>query len=110
MVSEKLKGIIFDKLYKDLVHVEIIEHEGSIWFIDRKEKYWYFRYHEDGMLWWRRFYFENFFNLFSLSMEDFLPILCEWIEVVLDCSVNRNITYGLTNSSLSDEVLKVTDT
>ena len=41
MISERLKKVIFDKLYNDLFNVEIIPY-NNIWFIDRDNKYWYF--------------------------------------------------------------------
>jgi hypothetical protein len=87
MISDKIKKIIFDKLYKDLSNVEIIPHEDSIWFIDRKEKYWYFEFTKSGELWWRYFFFTNFFNLFSMEYKEFEPIIIEWVEEVLNSKV-----------------------
>ena len=78
-INPKLKKIIFDKLYKDLSHVEIILHETkSIWFIDRKEKYWIFELKNSGHLWWRWAFFSKFFHLFSMQPSDFEPIISEW--------------------------------
>jgi len=53
MISDKLKKIIFDKLYKDLFKVEIIPYNDNLWFIDREYKYWYFELKKDGTLWWK---------------------------------------------------------
>ena len=86
-MNPKLKKIIFNKLYKDLSHVEIILHKDSVWFIDRKEKYWYFEYNKNGTLYWRWQYFIDFFKLFSFGKDDFEPIVSEWVEEVLNCKV-----------------------
>ena len=87
MISDKIKKIIFDKLYGDLSNVEIIPHENSIWFIDREEKYWYFEFTKSGELWWRYTFFTNFFNLFSMEYKEFEPIISEWVEEVLNSKV-----------------------
>jgi hypothetical protein len=88
VMDPRLKQIIFDKLYEDLKDVEIIPHDRSIWFIDVKEKCWYFEYREIGVLWWRWDFFDDFFNLFSLTGTDCAYILSEWVEEVLNCKVN----------------------
>ena len=90
MIHDKLKKIIFDKLYKDLSHVEIIPFKNSIWFIDREERYWYFEYEKPDVLWWRWGYFTDFFTLFSLESEEFQWVLSEWVEEVLNCKVNTS--------------------
>ena len=87
-MNPRLKQIIFNKLYKDLSHVEIIPHKDSIWFIDRENKYWYLIYKKNGILYWRWQFFPNFFNLFSLEQIEFEPIISEWVEEVLNCKVN----------------------
>jgi hypothetical protein len=99
MVTNKLKEIIFKKLYKDLSHVEIITYENDIWFIDRDDKYWFFKYDSTGRLWWRRIYFNNFFTLFSLSSTEFVPIISSWVEEVLNSKVNRTNQGGVAISS-----------
>ena len=88
MITNKLKEVIFKKLYKDLSHVEIITYENDIWFIDRDDKYWFFKYDSTGRLWWRRIYFNNFFTLFSLTSIQFVPIISSWVEEVLNSKVN----------------------
>jgi len=113
MVSDRLKDFIFKKLYKDLSHVEIIEYKGEIWFIDRKEKFWYFIYTKyDGEMWWRYSFFSPFFLLFSLPSNEFTHILSSWVEEVLNCKVTT--TFKAANISLVtvEEVLncKVTTT
>jgi hypothetical protein len=66
--------------------VEIIPYVDSIWFIDRDKKYWYFEYESKmEFLWWRDSFFEDFFILFSLEVNEFQPILSEWVEEVLNC-------------------------
>jgi hypothetical protein len=86
-INDRLKNIIFKKLAKDLSHVEIIPYEDSIWFIDRDKKYWYFQFEDNGTLWWRYDFFESFFPIFSLERYDYVPIIGDWVEEVL----NRNV-------------------
>jgi len=83
-MNQKLKKIIFKKLYRDLSHVEIIPHEKSIWFIDRNEKYWYLEYEKCGELWYRFMYFNNFFSVFSMEVREFESVISEWVEEVLN--------------------------
>jgi hypothetical protein len=90
-MNDKLKQIVFDKLYEDLKHVEIIPHNESIWFIDRKEKYWYFEYRKSGRLTWRWQFFSNFFLLFSIEHCDYQWIISEWVEEVLNCKVETSL-------------------
>ena len=87
-MHDRLKKIIFNKLYKDLSKLEIIDYLDSIWFIDRENKYWYLQYDKDGRLYWRYDFFPNFFSLFSFKKEEFEPILAEWVEEVLNHNVN----------------------
>ena len=86
-MKEKLKKIIFRKLYEDLSHVQIIEHDDSVWFIDADKKYWYLEYRNDGILYWRHSFFNKFFELFSMEIEEFEPFIGEWCEEVLNCKV-----------------------
>ena len=87
MVSDRLKDIIFKKLYKELSKVEIIHYQGSVYFIDRDNKYWYFEYEKSNKLWWRYDFFINFFVLFSLGPDDYEKVMGEWVEEVLNCKV-----------------------
>jgi len=105
MIHDKLKKIIFNKLYKDLSHVEIIPYEDSIWFIDRENKYWYFEYQRPDILWWRFGYFNDFFTLFSLEREEFQWIISEWVEEVLNCKVNTPMKGGVYINGEVEEVL-----
>ena len=86
-MNERLKRIIFNKLYEDLSEVEIIHYRDSIWFIDRKEMYWYFEYQNSGILYWRYKYFTDFFTLFTLEPNECQSIMSEWVEEVLNCKV-----------------------
>jgi hypothetical protein len=86
-MNDRLKNIIFKKLYEDLSNVEIIPYNNSIWFIDREKKHWYFEYEKSGILWWRYDFFKNFFNLFSFEKNDYEPIISEWVEEVLNYKV-----------------------
>lgn len=105
MITNKLKEVIFKKLYKDLSHVEIITYENDIWFIDRDDKYWFFKYDSTGRLWWRRIYFNNFFTLFSLTSIQFVPIISSWVEEVLNSKVNRTISSPNSDTHSVKDVL-----
>jgi len=83
----RLKKIIFNKLYEDLKHVEIIHFENSIWFIDREKKYWYLQYEKSGYLWWRFDFFPRFFRLFSMERSEFELVIADWVEEVLNYKV-----------------------
>lgn len=91
MVSSRLKGIIFNKLYSELSHLEIIEYKNEIWFIDREDRCWYFIYNTNGTMWWKYGFFCNFFEFFSITERDkFGPILSSWVEEVLNCRVTKS--------------------
>jgi len=105
MISDKIKKIIFDKLYKDLSNVEIIPYEGSVWFIDREEKYWYFEFTKSGELWWRYSFFTDFFHFFSMEYKEFEPIISEWVEEVLNSKVSTTGKKYGTNISFVEEAL-----
>jgi len=105
MISERLKKIIFDKLYKDLGKAEIINYNGNIWFIDRERKYWYFELTKDGILWWRYSFFESFFALFSFDSPRFEPIIKDWVEEVLNYKVNTTSFYSNPSDFLVEKVL-----
>jgi len=105
MIHDKLKKIIFNKLYKDLSKAEIIDYNDSIWFIDRENKYWYFEYEKVGRLYWRYDFFPNFFSVFSLERDEFESIMSEWIEEVLNCKVHAKSSGLLCNNSWVEEAL-----
>jgi hypothetical protein len=89
LMNPRLKKIIFSKLNEDLSKVEIILSENkSIWFIDRANKYWYFELEKSGKLWWRYEFFTDFFILFCLEVNEFQPILSEWVEGILNRGVS----------------------
>ena len=104
-MNERLKKLIFRKLYEDLSQVEIIQYKNSIWFIDRVEEYWYFEYQKSGVLWWRYQFFDNFFQLFCLDKEDYESIICEWVEEVLNCKVNTTTSRFSKYGLMVEEVL-----
>jgi hypothetical protein len=87
VMNEKLKKIIFRKLYEDLSGVEIIQHHDSIWFIDRDKKFWYLEYQNGGKLYWRYPFFGEFFNLFSMEMDVYEQVIVDWVEEVLNSKV-----------------------
>jgi len=94
-MNPRLKNIILNKLNEDLSTAEIILAENhSIWFIDRANKYWYFELEKSGKLWWRYEFFTDFFTIFCLQVDEFQPLLSEWVEGIL----NR----GVASSNLLD--------
>jgi len=113
MISDRLKEIIFKKLYSDLSRVEMIHYKTFIWFIDREEKYWYFRYDKsNGQLLWRYGFFSDFFTIFTMDNNEFVPILSSWVEEVLNCRVNTTVASKKNSIITVEEVLncKVTTT
>jgi hypothetical protein len=112
MVKDRVKEIIFKKLYMDLSKSEIIPYKDGIWFINRDKKYWYLEYKKNGALWWRYDFFENFFFMFSLKREDYEPIICEWVEEVLNYKIDEMMLKWQHRIPLVADVLnyKVTKT
>jgi hypothetical protein len=104
-MNDKLKKIIFNKLYDDLKHVEIIPHNESIWFIDREKQYWYLEYKKSGSLWWRWQFFSIFFPLFSIEYDEYQWIIAEWVEEVLNCRVMTPNWRSSLDSIMVEEVL-----
>ena len=104
-MNAKLKKLIFNKLYKDLSGVEIIPHKNSIWFIGRDKKYWYLRYEKNGDLWWRYYFFTEFFHLFSMEELEFQWVISEWVEEVLNCKVETPQSLDYSPDSWVEEVL-----
>lgn len=88
MLPEKVKEFIIGRIYKDLSDVVIIHHENSVWFIDREKEYWYFELKSDGMLWWRYSYFKYLFSMFSLTPDEYRPIIIESVERVLNVIIS----------------------
>lgn len=93
MISDKLKQIIFNELYTQLKDVEIIPYNGSVWFINRSEKYWYLELNPNNHLWWRYSFFVDFFQLFSLEIYQIEPLIREWTESILNHRISK-ITIG----------------
>ena len=88
VITDRLKQLIFKQLYEELGNVEIIPYNGSVWFIDRENSYWYFHLSEQGCLYWRYSFFPSFFSVFSLEQSEFEPILSSWVEEVLNHKVS----------------------
>ena len=94
-MNPRLKNIIFRKLNDELSKAEIIVAENkSIWFINRANKYWYFELEKSGKLWWRYEFFTNFFPLFCLEIDEFQPLLSEWVEGILNRGVSSTSNPG----------------
>ena len=112
MVSDKLKQIIFNELYTQLKDVEIIPYNGSVWFINRSEKYWYLELNSNNHLWWRYSFFVDFFQLFSLEVYQIEPLIREWTENILNHKVSTTIHRTIDDTLLVEEVLnyKVSET
>ena len=91
MVSERLKNIIFNRLYKELGHTEIIPYEGSLYFIDREKKEWYLEYSNDyhRTLWWQFNFFNEFFSIFSLEYTEYSKIIGLWVGEVLNSKIGK---------------------
>jgi hypothetical protein len=104
-MNERLKKIVFKKLYDDLSQVEIIRHGDSIWFINRENKYWYFEYEKEGTLWWRYQFFTDFFKLFCLERGQFELVISEWVEEVLNCKVTTPVWRNGPMGATVEEVL-----
>jgi hypothetical protein len=107
-MEEKLKKIIFKKLFEDLSHVQIIEHYDSVWFIDADKKYWYLEYKKNGMLYWRYSFFVKFFELFSMESEEFQSVISEWVEEVLNCKVINSGNLFLEQPEKVNKILDYT--
>lgn len=103
----RLKNIILNKLNDDLSKVEIILSENqSIWFIDRANKYWYFELEKSGKLWWRYEFFTDFFTLFCLEVNEFQPLLSEWVEGILNRGVITSVEVGARWSGVTEGVIR----
>jgi ribosomal protein L35AE/L33A len=106
-MNPRLKNIIKNKLSEDFSSVSIINYNGSIWFIDAKSKYWYLElYKKTKTLWWRLDFFEDFFLLFSMEQREFVPIIIEWVEEVLNGKV---VSTHHTERGYTAEVEKALD-
>jgi len=105
-MNPRLKNIIKNKLSEDLSSVSIINYNGSIWFIDPKSKYWYLElYKKTKTLWWRLDFFEEFFILFSMEQREFVPIIIDWVEEVLNSRVYITKVWRGIDSNGVEEVL-----
>ena len=104
-INDRLKKVIFKKLYNDLSHVEIIPYEKSTWFVGRNNKYWYLELKDNGHLWWRLNFFQQFFQAFSLDRIDYEPIIAEWVEEVLNHKVVTTYPDFVKGQKLVEEVL-----
>jgi hypothetical protein len=105
-MNPRLKQIIKNKLSEDLSSVSIINYNGSIWFIDPKSKYWYLElYKKTKTLWWRLDFFEDFFILFGMEQREFVPIIIEWVEEVLNSRVYITKVWRGIDSNGVEEVL-----
>ena len=105
-MNPRLKQIIKNKLSEDFSSVSIINYNGSIWFIDAKSKYWYLElYKKTKTLWWRLDFFEDFFLLFSMEQREFVPIIIEWVQEVLNGKVVSTIAEADVIVASVEEVL-----
>ena len=105
MISDRLKKFIFDKLYKELSHMEIIPYENRLFFIDRKEKYWYLELENNGTLYWRFGFFSEFFQPFSMESPVYVKIISDWVEEVLNHKVSTTIVKNISLPFKVEEVL-----
>ena len=105
IITDRLKQLIFKQLYKELGNVEIIPYNGSVWFIDRENSYWYFQLSTQGCLYWRYSFFPSFFSVFSLEQSEFEPILSSWVEEVLNSKVSTTDIENVISFREVEEVL-----
>ena len=104
-MNPRLKNIIFRKLNDELSKVEIIVAKNkSIWFINRANKYWYFELEKSGKLWWRYEFFTDFFILFCLEVNEFQPILSEWVEGILNRGVSATGDLGMERIATVEKI------
>jgi len=101
----RIKKRIFDKLYEDLKHAEIIDCKGSIWVVDREKKYWYLEYKKSGVLYLRDKFFTNFFLLFSMALYEYKLVIADWVEEVLNCKVDATDGYSYDRIYAVEDVL-----
>jgi hypothetical protein len=107
-MNPRLKQIIKNKLSEDLSSVSIIDFNDSIWFIDAESKYWYLElYKKTQTLWWRLDFFENFFILFGMEQREFVPVIAEWVEELLNDTI-INSTNVATSVDTVVERMRVT--
>ena len=104
-MDEVLKDFIKQQLYDELSNAEIIPYNGSVWFIDRENTYWYFELTKPGKLWWRYDYFTNFFKVFNMDDSQFVPLLIEWVEEVLNSKVATASRWSQYSKAPVEEVL-----
>lgn len=105
-MNPRLKQIIKNKLSEDFSSVSVIDYSGSIWFIDAKSKYWYLEvYKKTKTLWWRLDFFEDFFTLFGMEQNEFVPIITEWVEEVLNTKVGSIPRCGVASKRRVEEAL-----
>jgi len=108
-MNDKLKKIIFDKLYQDLKNVEIIPFNDSIWFIDREKKYWYLQYQMTGMLLWKYDFFNSFFQMFSLGKDEYEKFISDWVEEALNRKVVKTAPLETNRPMTVHDVLNVNE-
>lgn len=108
MVSERLRNIIFNRLYKELGHVEIIPYEGSLYFMDREKKEWYLEYGNDyhRTLWWKFNFFNEFFSVFSLEHTEYSKIIGLWVGEVLNSKIGKTDYVYFYPKSAVENVLR----
>lgn len=105
-MNTRLKNIIFRKLNDELLKAEIIVAENkSVWFINRANKYWYFELEKSGKLWWRYEFFTDFFIIFCLEVDDFQPLLSEWVEDILNCGVSSTRLWSFWEKTGVEDIL-----
>ena len=88
-INNRLRDIIFKRLYMDLSKVETIRHGNEIWFIDRDNKYWYFIYNiKHEKLLWNLQFINNFNLIFDLTYSESIRTICDWVEEVIGYKVS----------------------
>ena len=106
IVESQLKRVILKKLLEDLSDAEIIPYKDSIWFIDKKNKFWYFEFIKTyGVLVYRYDFFKDYFNLFSFGRDEYEPILVKLVEEMLNCKVDSTSDFAGKREIAVEKVL-----
>jgi len=104
-INPRTIKIAMDKFYDDIKDAEVISYDGSIWVIDRKNKYWYFQYDNNGILWWRWDFIHNFFNLFSIKRDEYEPLLVTMMEEILNHKIKATSDANFNFNSAVNDIL-----
>lgn len=79
--SDRLFELISRRLNQQLSNCEIIfETNGSMWFIDRDTRQWYFEFDRLQYLWFRSDLFDEIFGIFSMDTYEYEHYIKLWFK------------------------------